>query len=214
MKKDKKDPFVQKMEKLKAAQARKLAKIKAKLNDPIEQEKRREKAIAASKRAVAKQIEKQNDPAYIEAKKEKAAAARKKQVERLKTKAPSKPKARSKGLLGRAPTASEKRIIELMATLPCLACLNKGRHQPMIQIHHINGRTKPNAHKMVIPLCAYHHESPAPAEIIERYPDLHTVHARGIVGGKVKFEKHNGTEMDLLKQAYSMLDIQPDFELI
>lgn len=43
--------------------------------------------------------------------------------------------------------------------LGCIVCrTHLGVFQPEASIHHIDGRTKPNAHLNTIPLCALHHQ--------------------------------------------------------
>lgn len=48
--------------------------------------------------------------------------------------------------------------MDSMRKLPCIACLKDGRVNHNISLHHIDGRTKPDAHGQVIPLCAPHHQ--------------------------------------------------------
>ncbi len=178
------------IETAKAAQKRARDKAIAKMNDPIEQEKRREKQRAAAQRA-------------YERAKEKARIAKPK---------PRKVKPiKSKGLKGRAPSAEEKRVMDLIGTLPCIACAQHGRHSPVISLHHTDGRTKPLAHMRVLPLCAHHHDTPADKAVIAQYPDLIPIHARGIVGGRAQWNAHNGLESQLLKVCFERLAIEwPD----
>lgn len=65
-----------------------------------------------------------------------------------------KPGLASRGMKGAAPTAEQKRVHGRLASLGCIACRLDGRHQPVVSIHHIDGRTKPKAHWEVLPLCA------------------------------------------------------------
>ncbi len=49
--------------------------------------------------------------------------------------------------------------MDAIAKLGCIVCRTRlGMHQPEISIHHIDGRTKANAHLNTIPLCALHHQ--------------------------------------------------------
>jgi hypothetical protein len=59
---------------------------------------------------------------------------------------------------GRAPTKAEKAFHDRMAEFGCIACFLDGVFNESVSIHHIDGRTKPNAHKKVLPLCAGHHQ--------------------------------------------------------
>lgn len=57
------------------------------------------------------------------------------------------------------PTKSELAYWDRVATLGCIACRIDGRYNPVVSIHHCDGRTKPGAHKKVLPLCAGHHQN-------------------------------------------------------
>jgi len=62
------------------------------------------------------------------------------------------------GLKGRAPTADEKRWMNKVATYGCWCCRSMGIMNTYILIHHVEGRTKPGAHFLTIPLCDRHHD--------------------------------------------------------
>lgn len=57
------------------------------------------------------------------------------------------------------PTKSDKLYWDRLASLGCIACLIDGINSPDVSIHHIDGRTKPGAHRKVLPLCAGHHQN-------------------------------------------------------
>lgn len=60
---------------------------------------------------------------------------------------------------GRSPTTQEREWMDAVAKLGCIVCRKHlGMHQPEVSIHHIDGRTKPDAHLNSIPLCALHHQ--------------------------------------------------------
>ena len=63
---------------------------------------------------------------------------------------------------GRNPNTTEKAFHDLLAReIGCIACyIDSGRsmRNHYCSIHHIDGRTKPLAHWMVLPLCAGHHQ--------------------------------------------------------
>ncbi|MGX7616963.1 Ref family recombination enhancement nuclease, partial [Escherichia fergusonii] len=62
-------------------------------------------------------------------------------------------------------------------------------------------------HKKQLPLCRWHHQHAAPAEVRAKYPWLVPVHADGVVGGKKEFTLLNKSEMELLADAYEMANI-------
>ncbi|WP_241186137.1 Ref family recombination enhancement nuclease, partial [Enterobacter asburiae] len=76
-----------------------------------------------------------------------------------------------------------------------------------VSLHHIAGRTAPGCHKKQLPLCRWHHQHAAPAEVRAKYPWLVPVHADGVVGGKKEFTLLNKSEMELLADAYEMANI-------
>lgn len=182
-------------ERAKATQERARAKARAKLNDPTEKEKRLQKQRNAAERMRSKQVARLQDPEYRAAQLERA---KNKQITKQKTTSTrqkplkTKTKATSKGLKGRAPTAAEREVMDSIGKLPCVCCLLKGRFTPLISLHHMDGRTKPYAHMMTLPLCAYHHDTPADKSTIEEYPDLIPYHARGLAGGKKAWSEQNG----------------------
>ena len=115
---------------------------------------------------------------------------------------------KSKGLAGRNATAIEKRLANKIGEIGCICCLNKNwyttemREQEstkFISLHHIDGRTKLWAHAKVLPLCAYHHDVPAPSHAPAELTPIHR-------GNKKEWIVFNGTEETLLKQVYEMID--------
>jgi len=110
-------------------------------------QRRREKQKQSMERARAKQIAKMNDPEEREKRFKKQLQQqerqRQRQIERQKAnpvaKKPTK-KIASNGLKGRTPTAEEKRIMDAIGRLPCIACWLHGRENPVISLHHVFGR--------------------------------------------------------------------------
>ena len=98
---------------------------------------------------------------------------------------------------GRNPSAAEKRLHSMLAGIGCIACRIDGRHNPVVSIHHIDGRTKPGAHRRVLPLCAGHHQDGYGA------PGLIAVHPY-----KARFEKQYGPQTELLEMCLQILDIE------
>lgn len=56
------------------------------------------------------------------------------------------------------PTKAEKAHWDKVASLGCIACLIDGYRNPLVSIHHVDGRTKKGAHMKVLGLCAGHHQ--------------------------------------------------------
>lgn len=103
---------------------------------------------------------------------------------------------KSRGMKGRPPTADEARFMDAIAALGCIACLKDGWHNPEVSVHHIDGRTKPGAHLLVLPLCAGHHQhgtGPNPALI--------AVHPY-----KARFEQRYGAQRALLAECLGMIN--------
>ena len=89
---------------------------------------------------------------------------------------------------GRTPTKAEKALWHDMAGTGCIACLIDGRVNPWVSIHHIDGRTKPGAHKLVLPLCAQHHQQ----------DDTDPLGRIAVHPNKARFETKYGSQMELL----------------
>jgi hypothetical protein len=96
----------------------------------------------------------------------------------------------------RAPTKPEKLLWARMAdTVGCIACHLDGWFNPVVSIHHIDGRTKPGCHKKVLPLCAGHHQDATGEDktLIAVHPD------------KARFEQRYGPQMALLAAVHQLL---------
>ncbi len=96
---------------------------------------------------------------------------------------------------GRNTTADQKRFHDaLCRTVGCIACAKDGFYNPVVSVHHIDGRTKPLAHWVVLPLCAGHHQ--------DGYgmPGLIAVHP-----WKRRFEARYGRQLDLLAECWGLL---------
>jgi hypothetical protein len=59
---------------------------------------------------------------------------------------------------GKARTKADIIFQNKIAEIGCIVCLNNGIENHEVSIHHIDGRTKPNAHRKVLPLCYPHHQ--------------------------------------------------------
>lgn len=96
----------------------------------------------------------------------------------------------------RAPAKAEKLLWSRMADqVGCIACHIDGHPNPIVSIHHIDGRTKPGCHSKVLPLCAGHHQDATGADktLVAVHPD------------KARFEQRYGPQMDLLTLVHQLL---------
>jgi len=111
---------------------------------------------------------------------------------------------RSRGMKGRPPTAEEARFMDRMGKLPCIACQKDGWTNHVISLHHIDGRTKPGAHFLVLPLCGPHHQQ----------DDTDPRGRISLHGHKKPFQARYGTERELLAECIAMFesDICDDHE--
>lgn len=201
------------------SQQRVFEKMKARLDDPVyleaEQQKQHETKMKAFEKQRARQQIKEASPEYKIQKINQASTlqdkVRKKAFENKsvisidvkKTKT-----VKSKGLKGRALTALEKKLGNKIGDIGCICCLNKKWYSSdmaeqestkFVSLHHVEGRTKKWAHAKVLPLCAYHHDTPAPSHAPEELTPIHR-------GNKKEWIELNGTEGELLKQVYEMID--------
>ena len=90
-------------------------------------------------------------------------------------------------------TKADKRHMDLVASLGCVACRNMGYGASPAQLHHIRngqGMGQRAGHKQVIPLCPRHH--------MATYPT-------GIHANTPAWEAQHGTEIELLAQVLQEL---------
>lgn len=94
---------------------------------------------------------------------------------------------------GKTPTKAQGDWHDLIAThIGCQACFKEvGMRNTYVSIHHIDGRTKPDAHWLVLAPCAGHHQRGYGAD-----PKMPAIH-----GSLREFERRYGTEMELLAEA-------------
>ena len=89
------------------------------------------------------------------------------------------------------PTAAEKEYWDrLCREIGCIACRHDGYFNPVVSIHHCGGRTKPDCHKKVLPLCAGHHQDGT-------QPDSGKI---AIHPWKKRFESMYGTQAELMDE--------------
>lgn len=190
-------------EKERAAQERRIAKVKAQQADPEHQRKQAEKRRAAQERSIEKKRQKALEP-----KADQPAKVAKPKPVRQVAKSTS-----SRGMKGRTPTADERRVMDAIGALPCVCCYMRGRTNHEISLHHTDGRVKPDAHKKVLPLCAAHHDTPAEPAVRAKYPDLIPFHAKGSVGGPGAWRAEFGQPSEVLAYCYELAGIAPQFGL-
>jgi hypothetical protein len=98
---------------------------------------------------------------------------------------------------GKTPTKAQSDYHDQIAQLGCIACKKDGRFNPVVSIHHVDGRTKPDAHWQVLPLCAGHHQHGTGA------PGLTGIHPY-----KARFELAYGKQETLIRDcALQLLDM-------
>jgi len=93
---------------------------------------------------------------------------------------------------GRTPTKAEKEWMSKVADLGCIVC----KHQFLIYspaaIHHIDGKTKPDAHFKTLPLCPAHHQTGG--------------YGVALHAGRAEWEKRYGTQAELLKHVRGLIN--------
>jgi Recombination enhancement, RecA-dependent nuclease len=89
------------------------------------------------------------------------------------------------------PTKKELKMWDDIASIGCLPCAQDGFLNTMVSIHHCDGRTKPQAHKMVIALCAGHHQDGTNSNA----PKMLAIHPY-----KRQFEAKYGSQSALIQQ--------------
>ncbi len=102
---------------------------------------------------------------------------------------------------GKNPTAKDKRFWDAICEIGCIVCFNTFNEFTPGTIHHIDGRTKPGAHKSVLCLCARHHQ------VASDTGEWVTRHGPGRKSGKAMFEAAYGTEQELLNKTMELLNV-------
>lgn len=92
----------------------------------------------------------------------------------------------------RAVTHIEHAIWTQLAELGCIACLKDGHYNPHVSIHHVDGRTKPGCHLLVLPLCGPHHQDDGSGAV--------AVHP-----WKARFEQRYGAQLDLVAECRKLI---------
>ncbi|MBD3587531.1 MULTISPECIES: Ref family recombination enhancement nuclease [Salinimonas] len=181
-----------------------------KQRSPEYRAKQREKQRATAERQRAKALA--NKDKQLEKARAQAKAQRTRAIERAELKGPNSPTRNKpikfKGMAGKARTKSDMSLHDKLGQLGCICCINAGLIQPFsgspVSIHHIRGRTITDAHKYVLPLCAWHHDTPVPQDSGVS-SDIFPIHSKGSEGGRVRWEEVNGKQHLLLEQVMELV---------
>lgn len=90
---------------------------------------------------------------------------------------------------GRTPTAEERRWLDKITAYGCCVCRMFHIYSPASP-HHIDGKTKPGAHLLTIPLCGPHHQIKSNEG---RWTSLHG-------DGRAAFARAYGSELEWLER--------------
>lgn len=102
---------------------------------------------------------------------------------------------KSKGMKGSSVSTAQKAFHDQLASrIGCVACRMDGIFNDYVSIHHIDGRTKPDAHWLVLPLCGPHHQDDGTAIAVHPW--------------KTRFEERYGTQFSLLVWCIEQLQLQ------
>jgi len=92
---------------------------------------------------------------------------------------------------GRTPTTVEQRFMSKVAELGCIVCRNKYKVFSPAAIHHIEGKTKIDAHFIILPLCPKHHQTGG--------------YGIALHAGRAEWEKRYGTQAELHLQVLELI---------
>jgi hypothetical protein len=95
---------------------------------------------------------------------------------------------------GRSPSKEERTWMDSVANFGCIVChLFHECYYPS-EVHHIDGKTNPNAHLHTIGLCFRHHREGANNDMyVSRHPF------------RYEFEERYGTQEELLKKTKELI---------
>lgn len=98
---------------------------------------------------------------------------------------------------GRTPNAEEKAWMSAVCEFGCIVCFLELGLWTECCPHHMDGKTKPDAHKKSIGLCSRHHQISGPG------------YKSGHGDGKFQFEREHGSEEFLLVKTIELLGFDP-----
>jgi hypothetical protein len=99
---------------------------------------------------------------------------------------------------GKTPNKAELEWMGAIREIGCIVCRDHYYQHTPAAVHHIDGKTKPGAHLLTIPLCSRHHQyrdNHKPPRWISRHGD-----------GRKAFEREYGTEMAMLDRCKELID--------
>ena len=96
---------------------------------------------------------------------------------------------------GRKPTRLEQEHMDKVRSIGCIICKKYGKSR-YAEIHHVIGKTKPNAHYKVLPLCPDHHRN-----FLYKDGGPISVHPY-----KARFEAKYGKQETLLEEVQKIID--------
>lgn len=94
---------------------------------------------------------------------------------------------------GRARSEEEVQFHNRVAALGCIACKKEGIFNTYVSIHHVHGRTRPDAHLHVLPLCFQHHQGDGTTLAVHQ--------------NKAQWEARFGKQDDLIREVYDILGL-------
>lgn len=96
---------------------------------------------------------------------------------------------------GRAPNKKEKQWMDSISNFGCIVCKLFYQCDSPAEIHHIDGKTKPEAHLKTLPLCYKHHREGVNNDMyVSRHPF------------KKEFESRYGNQYDLLERLKELVE--------
>lgn len=109
------------------------------------------------------------------------------------------------------PTATQRRRLDAIARLPCLACVQEGKLQPnRTEVHHIvdkGYRRLSGGHDSVLPLCGFHHRGVLPAHPRMRLSTAEATYGPSLALAKRAFVARYGSERELLAKVNALLEV-------
>lgn len=96
---------------------------------------------------------------------------------------------------GRSPNKKEKQWMDSISNFGCIVCKLFYQCNSPAEIHHIDGKTKPEAHFKTLPLCYKHHREGVNNDMyVSRHPF------------KREFEKRYGNQYNLLERLKELIE--------
>ena len=122
---------------------------------------------------------------------------------------------------GTNPTKAQKSYWGAVAQNGSVACKKDGHYNNHVSVHHVDGRTKPHAHWLVLALCAGHHQDGtgndksmvAVHPYKRRFEDVYGVQFglyqqanRDLIESGLSFEENGWEEVELVNGLYEVAE--------